>query len=80
MCLPGFHLETALFRNLGINLSRQRRDLCAVPNVRLRAIPVAKEILTKHKKVLDEGAALVLKEENIEGDRLKELLEPDQKA
>jgi cell division protease FtsH len=41
---------------------------------------VAKKILTKHKKVLDEGAALVLKEENIEGDRLKELLEADQKT
>jgi cell division protease FtsH len=41
---------------------------------------VAKKILTKHKKVLDEGAALVLKEENIAGDRLKSLLEADQKA
>jgi cell division protease FtsH len=28
---------------------------------------VAKDILTKNKKVLDEGAALVLKEENVEG-------------
>ena len=37
----------------------------------------AKGILTKHKKILDEGAALVLKEENIEGDRLKKLLEDD---
>jgi ATP-dependent Zn protease len=36
---------------------------------------VAKEILTKHHKVLDEGAALVLKEESIEGGRLTELLE-----
>lgn len=36
---------------------------------------VAKEILTKHRKVLDAGAALVLKEENIEGDRLKKLLD-----
>jgi cell division protease FtsH len=36
---------------------------------------VAKGILVKHKKVLDEGAIIVLKEENIEGDRLKELLE-----
>jgi cell division protease FtsH len=41
---------------------------------------VAKEILTSHRKVLDEGAALVLKEENIEGDQLKKLLEADQKA
>jgi cell division protease FtsH len=41
---------------------------------------VAKKILTKHKKVLDEGAALVLKEENIAGDRLKSLLEADQKT
>jgi len=39
---------------------------------------VAKEILTKHRKVLDAGAALVLKEENIEGDRLKKLLESDE--
>jgi cell division protease FtsH len=39
---------------------------------------VAKKILTSHEKVLDEGAALVLKEENIEGDRLKELLEAHQ--
>jgi cell division protease FtsH len=36
---------------------------------------VAKQILTRHKKALDEGAALVLKEENIEGDRLKKLLD-----
>jgi len=41
---------------------------------------IAKEILTKHKNVLDEGAALVLKEENIEGDRLRRLLEEDKKA
>jgi cell division protease FtsH len=41
---------------------------------------VAKKMLTRHRKVLDEGAALVLKEENIEGDRLKKLLEADQKA
>jgi len=36
---------------------------------------VAKEILTKHHEVLNEGAALVLKEESIEGGRLTELLE-----
>ncbi|MCK4729469.1 MAG: ATP-dependent zinc metalloprotease FtsH [Desulfobacterales bacterium] len=41
---------------------------------------VAKEILTKHRKVLDAGAALVLKEENIEGDRLKKLLESGETA
>ena len=41
---------------------------------------VAKKILTKHRKVLDEGAQLVLKEENIQGDQLKELLEAEQKA
>ena len=41
---------------------------------------VAKEILTKERTVLDDGAALVLREESIEGDRLKELLEADQKA
>jgi cell division protease FtsH len=38
---------------------------------------VAREILTKHEKVLDEGAALVLKEESIEGERLQELLDAD---
>jgi cell division protease FtsH len=41
---------------------------------------VAKQILTKRKKVLDKGAALVLKEENIEGDRLKKLLAADEGA
>jgi len=41
---------------------------------------VAKEILTKHHKVMDEGAALVLKEESIEGDRLKALLDDRQMA
>lgn len=41
---------------------------------------VAKEILTKHHKVLDKGAALVLKEESIEGDRLKALLDARERA
>ena len=41
---------------------------------------VAKQILTKHKRVLDKGAALVLREENIEGDRLKKLLAADEEA
>jgi cell division protease FtsH len=36
---------------------------------------VAKDILTKHKGVLEKGAALVLKEEKIEGEQLKALLE-----
>jgi len=35
---------------------------------------VAKDILTKHKKIMDQGATLLLKEENIEGVRLKEIL------
>ncbi len=35
---------------------------------------VAKEILTKYKKIMDQGATLLLKEENIEGARLKEML------
>jgi cell division protease FtsH len=35
---------------------------------------VAMGILTKHKKVLDQGAALVLKEETVDGERLKQLL------
>lgn len=41
---------------------------------------IAKEILTKHQKILDDGAALVLKEENIEGERLKKLLDSDIKT
>ncbi len=39
---------------------------------------VAKAILTERKKSLDEGAALVLAEEKIEGDRLKNLLEKNE--
>jgi len=41
---------------------------------------IAKGILATHKKVLERGAALVLKEENIEGDRLEKLLSADKKA
>ena len=41
---------------------------------------VAKEILTRQKSVLDAGATLVLKEESIEGNRLKDLLEGNQSA
>lgn len=41
---------------------------------------VAREILTKQKRALEKGAALVLKEENIEGERLKKLLGADKKA
>jgi len=41
---------------------------------------VARGILTKHKKVLEKGAALVLKEENIEGERLNKLLTANKKA
>ena len=40
---------------------------------------VAKEILTKYKKIMDQGATLLLKEENIEGARLKEILLAAQK-
>ena len=40
---------------------------------------VAKEILTKYKKIMAQGATLLLKEENIEGARLKEMLLADQK-
>ncbi len=36
---------------------------------------VAKQILTKHHQILNEGAALVLEDETIEGDRLKALLD-----
>lgn len=41
---------------------------------------VAKGILTAHKKVLNQGAALVLRKEAIEGDRLKQLLASDKSA
>jgi cell division protease FtsH len=41
---------------------------------------VAKGILAKHKNVLEKGATLVLKEENIEGARLEKLLSVDKKA
>ena len=40
---------------------------------------VAKNILTKHEKIMEQGATLLLKEENIEGARLKEMLLADQK-
>ena len=36
---------------------------------------VAKDILTQNRDVLDKGAALVLKEETIQGSQLKEMLE-----
>jgi cell division protease FtsH len=39
---------------------------------------VAKDILLKHKKIMDQGATLLLKEENIEGSKLKEMLLSDQ--
>jgi len=41
---------------------------------------IAKHLLTTHKKILDKGASLVLKEESIEGDRLKQLLEAGKSA
>jgi cell division protease FtsH len=41
---------------------------------------VAKDILTKHIRVLKEGAALVLKEENIEGKQLQALLDAHQQG
>ena len=41
---------------------------------------IAKHLLTTHKKILDKGASLVLKEESIEGDRLKKLLEAGKRA
>jgi cell division protease FtsH len=44
-----------------------------------RQYGVAKEILTKHQSVLAQGAALVLKEEHIEGKQLKALLDAHQK-
>jgi cell division protease FtsH len=41
---------------------------------------IAKHLLTARKKILDKGASLVLKEESIEGDRLKQLLETGKSA
>jgi cell division protease FtsH len=41
---------------------------------------IAKGILTKHRKVLDQGAALVLKEETIDGERLRQLLSKPSEA
>jgi cell division protease FtsH len=41
---------------------------------------IAKHLLTTHKKILGKGASLVLKEESIEGDRLKQLLEAEKSA
>jgi cell division protease FtsH len=41
---------------------------------------VAKDLLTKHRNVLEKGAALVLKEENIEGKQLQALLDAAQGA
>jgi cell division protease FtsH len=41
---------------------------------------VAKHLLTARKKILDKGASLVLKEESIEGDRLKQLLKAGKSA
>lgn len=41
---------------------------------------VAKDILTRRKDVLEKGAALVLKEEHIEGRQLKAILDADQSA
>lgn len=35
---------------------------------------VAKDILSRQRKALDQGAAMVLKEETVDGERLKELL------
>lgn len=49
-----------------------------VKNILDAQYQVATDILTKYKSVLDRGAQIILKEENIEGERLKALLETDQ--
>ena len=38
---------------------------------------VAKDILVQHQEVLKKGAEMVLKEEAIEGEQLKKLLQKD---
>jgi cell division protease FtsH len=74
------------FLNMGLPSTKDYSEQTAqVIDREIKAIidsqyKVAKGILTKHKRVLDEGAALVLKEETIEGGQLKKLLEADQKT
>jgi cell division protease FtsH len=74
------------FPDMGFPLPKDYSEKTAqVIDVEIKAIidsqyRIAKEILTKNRNILDEGAVLVLKEENIEGDRLKKLLENNQKT
>ena len=74
------------FPDMGLPSAKDYSELTAqVIDREIKAIldsqfEVAKKIITRHKKVLDKGAALVLKEENIEGERLKKLLDSHKKA
>ncbi len=63
--------------NRGNNYSEQTAQLIdtEVKEILDAQFKVAHDILTRHQKVMEEGATLVLKEEQIEGDRLKALLE-----
>jgi len=65
--------------NWGNNYSEQTAQLIdtEVKGILDKEFKVAREILTKYRTVMEKGAELVLKEEQIEGDRLKALLEAD---
>jgi cell division protease FtsH len=71
----------AQFPNMGLNQTKNYSEKTAeVIDQEIKSIldsqyGTAKEILIKQRKVLDKGAALVLKEESIEGDQLKGLLQ-----
>ncbi|MBW1740418.1 MAG: ATP-dependent zinc metalloprotease FtsH [Deltaproteobacteria bacterium] len=76
--------QRQLFPDMGLTSTRAYSEQTAqvidreIKEILDSQYEVAKEILTRHKKVLDKGAALVLKEENIDGHQLKALLEADQ--
>jgi len=63
--------------NRGNNYSEQTAQLIdtEVKEILDAQFKVAHDILTRHQKVMEQGAKLVLKEEQIEGDRLKALLD-----
>ena len=65
--------------NRGNNYSEQTAQLIdtEVKEILDAQFRVAHDILTRHQKVMEEGAKLVLKEEQIEGDRLKAILKAE---
>jgi cell division protease FtsH len=68
--------------NRGNNYSEQTAQLIdtEVKEILDAQFKVAQDILTRHQKVMEDGAKLVLKEEQIEGDRLKALLDGNDQA